>query len=878
MVKRNKIEIQINATDNASKVLRGVAGNMQSIGKAATTAIAVGAAVATAAVAGFAVHSLQAFSSFEKGMNEVFTLMPDINEDAMTRMTKDVKMFSSEMKILPDEVIPALYQAISAGVPKDNVFDFLTVAQKAAVAGVSDLTTAVDGISSAVNAFEAAGLDATTASDQMFTAIRLGKTDFDKLSAGMAGVNSIASAVGVSFGDIMAAQAAMTAQGKGNAEAFTQMRGLLVELADGGTEVGKIFSETAGVGFTEFIAQGNNMSDAMKVIEQASRDTGIPILEMFGNIRAGQGALALTGDQAGRFADAIAAMGDSAGATDAAFAKMDRGLSRTMDGIRANFRNVAISVGGFLEPLVLPALEDMSKLLTVINVILTDPSMAGGALETLPNHLRGIGRFLGNIVLGFTRFFELIESGTNPLTALMITFNEIAGISLAPLVIAIDNILKGIQAIVEPIAQWVNENVELESVLIAIGLVMASVILPALASMAIALGVPLAIFGLLVLAVQGLKTAWETDFLGIRTTVTNFWDNTLHPFLLDVQTWFEDDLPGIIANLPIAFDTAVTAAQRLVAIGFAVLIRAADTVHTSIDQVKTIIELLAANGLRLLNDAAIASTQIIESFTAIISDVINEVRLWIEKNAGLILGLTALFILVKDSAIAIKAWGVVVGLAKAALLLFNPLVAGLSAKFIAANASAISLKATMLAAAAPIVAVGLAIAGVILQLQQFQRETRAAATAAGNVAAAGIEAGRFTQQDVQGRLFAEMQRQLGDLGARLLFNPAAAQLGIATPQQLAAIEAGRAAHGGRFNAGDIIRTHGLGSGREIFIPSVNGEIQNQAQRTDDSGNQRPVQITIHVAGVPTQQQGQQVAFRLVDALRRNGVQVEDSQT
>jgi phage-related protein len=120
------------------------------------------------AAAGFGVASLKEFIGFEKQMNEVFTLLPGISKDAMGKMTDQVKGFSREFGVLPDKVVPALYQALSAGVPPDNVFTFLEVAQKAAKGGVTDLATAVDGISSVVNAYGAEVLDAAKASDLMF--------------------------------------------------------------------------------------------------------------------------------------------------------------------------------------------------------------------------------------------------------------------------------------------------------------------------------------------------------------------------------------------------------------------------------------------------------------------------------------------------------------------------------------------------------------------------------------------------------------------------------------------------------------------------------------------------------------------------------------
>ena len=115
-----------------------------------------------AAITGVAVAGLREFATLERGMNEVFTLAPAMSAEAMGKMTDDVRSFSREMGTSTTEVVPALYQAISAGVPTENVFTFLETANKAAIGGVTDLETAVDGISSVVNAYGEDVIDADT--------------------------------------------------------------------------------------------------------------------------------------------------------------------------------------------------------------------------------------------------------------------------------------------------------------------------------------------------------------------------------------------------------------------------------------------------------------------------------------------------------------------------------------------------------------------------------------------------------------------------------------------------------------------------------------------------------------------------------------------
>jgi TP901 family phage tail tape measure protein len=285
------------------------------------------------------------FAGFERSMNEIFTLLPGISNKAMGEMSGQVKGFAKEFRVLPDTVVPALYQSLSAGVPADNVFDFMATAQKAAKGGVTELTTAVDGITSVVNAYGADVVSATKASDLMFTAVRLGKTNFDELSRSLFNVTPTASALGVQFGDVTAALAALTAQGVPTSVATTQMRQLFVELSKEGSKTSSVFQDLAGKSFKDFVSAGGNTQQALQLLERHAADTGLGINDLFGSVEAGAAALALTGKGTEAFGKALAEMESSAGATDAAFAQMDRGLGKVWDGLKVRGKVALLDLG-----------------------------------------------------------------------------------------------------------------------------------------------------------------------------------------------------------------------------------------------------------------------------------------------------------------------------------------------------------------------------------------------------------------------------------------------------------------------------------------------------------------------------------------------------
>ncbi|QIB26104.1 hypothetical protein [Caloranaerobacter azorensis] len=93
----------------------------RSFGRLAKTMTAVFAGVQ---VANFVKDSTKAYIDFENGMNEVFTLLPNISNKAMEEMSEQVKKFSKEAGVLPEKTVPALYQALSAGFLRIMSFHF----------------------------------------------------------------------------------------------------------------------------------------------------------------------------------------------------------------------------------------------------------------------------------------------------------------------------------------------------------------------------------------------------------------------------------------------------------------------------------------------------------------------------------------------------------------------------------------------------------------------------------------------------------------------------------------------------------------------------------------------------------------------------------
>lgn len=531
MPSRNTIEIVINAKDNASDILKGVIGTTQDLGKATTLAIAGAVAAGTAALAGFAVKGYQEFSTFQKGMAEVFTLLPGISGDAMKEMEDQVLHLSQRFGVLPNETIPAFYEALSAGIPQENVFTFVEVANKAAIAGVTDLTTAVNGISSAMNAYGYDVLSAEKASDIMFQTVKLGKTTFEELSNSLYNVSPTAAALGVTFEDLNAQIAAITAQGVPTSVATNQMRQMFVELSKAGGKTADIFQQLAGKTFKQFIAEGGNTQQALQLLEKYAADTGVGINDLFSSVEAGSAALSLTGRNTERFTAFLDAMATSAGSTDTAFKTMSKTASFQLNRALAKISTLFIEIGRKVEPFLTPLIEGFGDLVSVIISVLQGMEEWDAESFGFTGALADIGEALFNAIGWFMDFAREIQnfigalmSGVPFMDALGVTlrniFGEDVGNAIMGVIGFIDELFKTIGKIIEPIRKWFEENVKLEDILLTVATIIGSFIIPALVGIVTAAAPVVAVILGLVGVFSIVRQAWENDTFGIRTFIT----------------------------------------------------------------------------------------------------------------------------------------------------------------------------------------------------------------------------------------------------------------------------------------------------------------------------------------------------------------------
>lgn len=424
--------------------------------------MALGVAAGVGAITAALVGTTKQAMDFETAFAEVRTLINDMPESGLNQLKQGLIDLSKQTGILTGESIPAMYQAISASVPADNVVSFLEVASKNAIGGVTDLQTSVDGLTNILNAYAMETSEVMNVSDLMFETMKRGKTTIGELSRSYFNVIPYAASAGVAFRDISAAMATITAQGTPTSVATTQLRQAIVELSDEGSQVGKTFQSLAGKSFKDFIASGKNLQDALQLLEKKAKASNVGINTLFSSVEAGASVLGLVGNNTQRFTADMEAMANAAGATEEAFKKIDETPAQRLKKIRAQFSAITLEIGNKLLPtaekLIAIAEKNMPKISKTIEAV---GSVIVGLVKNMNILLpivAGVGAgFLGlNIALAMTAPASMgVATGIKAIAASFTLLNAQTG----GLIIALGLLVSGIVALIanfETVAKWAD--------------------------------------------------------------------------------------------------------------------------------------------------------------------------------------------------------------------------------------------------------------------------------------------------------------------------------------------------------------------------------------------------------------------------------------
>jgi TP901 family phage tail tape measure protein len=235
--------------------------------------------------------------------------------------------------------------------------DVLTVANQLAVGGVTDVSTAADGLTSALNAYGEEATAGTDYSDAMFVAMKAGKTTIGELSENIGKLAPMAAQAGVSFDELLAATSAVTTTGLDTSMTMNSLRQVLANVIkptsqarDAAEALGLQFDVAAirTQGFTGFLAD---------VVEKTGGST-TALSTLFGSVESLQ-AIMFLASQTGRteFLKIMDDMKERSGATKEAFDKMSTTTEFLAGVLKQQLTTEMLNIGRMMLEVVNPAIS-----------------------------------------------------------------------------------------------------------------------------------------------------------------------------------------------------------------------------------------------------------------------------------------------------------------------------------------------------------------------------------------------------------------------------------------------------------------------------------------------------------------------------------------
>lgn len=420
------ISIRINGEDNVSAVLDNVGKKASGLGGILANAAGVAGGIVLAKgfdlVAGAVTNAVTSAAAFETAMRNVNSIAK-MNESGLAQVSQQVIDLTKQVPQSADTLAKALYDIQSSGFDAAHGgLDILKASAMGASAGLSTTDVAARALTAVINAYGKSASDSSSIMDVMFKTVDRGVITFEELATNVGDVVGTANVADVSFEQLGAAMATMTKGGVSAAESATALNQLMLSFISPSQEAANA-AKRMGIDMSASALASKGLGGVMEEIRLKTGGSAEAMAELFPNVRALKGALALTRGEGKMFAEDMAAMGQATGATAKALAEQSKATAFQWQLLQNNLQAGALELGGHLLPI-------MNQF---IQFVLKDGIPALGqfkdflSAQLMPVFQRVwsvVGPVVEKLVTGFTTFFNAIRTGSSPFAALALALQS----------------------------------------------------------------------------------------------------------------------------------------------------------------------------------------------------------------------------------------------------------------------------------------------------------------------------------------------------------------------------------------------------------------------------------------------------------------------
>ena len=347
-----KLQNSSRTLNKMGKSWQNTGRSIQNVGKSLTTHI-------TAPVVGATVASVKLASDFEKSMAKVTTISGTTGAETK-KMEKQILSLSNKTGVAASDIAGNVYDAISAGQKAGDAVRFVGESIKLAKGGFTDTNSALDILTTTLNAYGMKAKDAAKVSDMLINTQNLGKVTVNELASAMGKVIPTANSYNVKLQDLDAGYVVLTKNGVRARQATTYMNSMYNELGKSSKNVAKILKQETGHSFDELTKSGKSTGDVLEILQDYCDRTGTKFTDLWSNANSAKAAAVFT-QHSKDYNKALKSMDKAVGTTDSAVKKMGDTLSAKATKSMNRLKNSGIRLGQTFMVTFGPSLEKALK-------------------------------------------------------------------------------------------------------------------------------------------------------------------------------------------------------------------------------------------------------------------------------------------------------------------------------------------------------------------------------------------------------------------------------------------------------------------------------------------------------------------------------------
>lgn len=348
------------------------------------------------------------YLGFNDAMANINTLLDDPSH--LKSYEQAVLNTSNQTGLDAKMMAEGMYQAVSSmgdqGKTTEKIFNTMARSAKAGSAEVSD---SVALISSGMKGYNSVSAEtAQKISDLAFNTAKLGVTTFPEMAKSMQPLFPLSNSLNMSYEELFGSMATLTGVTGNTAEVSTQLKAVFSNLMKPTGDMQKLI-EKYGYQNGAAMIQSKGLGGTLQLLQKETGGQSDKLAKLFSSTEALTAMTALTGSQFDAFTEKTKTLGDSTGATEAAFKK----LQTPADRIRFSFnilKNTAISFGKAVINVVTPYIVKFSE-----------------KLEQLQKWFNGLSEKQQQAIVKFALFVAAIGPTLLVMGKVMTTFGKVTG-------------------------------------------------------------------------------------------------------------------------------------------------------------------------------------------------------------------------------------------------------------------------------------------------------------------------------------------------------------------------------------------------------------------------------------------------------------------